>query len=266
MKPLFCTVLLLLISSLQSQERSFLQLEKNEKQIHSQNGEDGIIHCIFRHVGTSSKYYVEFGAADGSYLSNTRYLRECEGWKGLLLDSGYENPSINLHREFISAENINQIFEKYGVPENLDLLSIDIDGNDFYVWQALDPKYKPRLVVIEYNASHLPNEDKVIEYDPLREWDETNYFGASILAFYRLGQKKGYSLIYAESQGINLFFLRNDLIEQFGFTFQEVNDIEQLYRPPCYGTGPNGGHSQDPFHRPYVSAETLLKNRSESQE
>src|SRR5258705_13450718 len=110
-----------------------IDLSKSENTIYSQNGEDGIISAIMNLIGTSSEYYVEFGAMDGHKLSNTKNLRDNLGWKGLLLDGGYEDPSINLHKEFITAENINEIFEKYDVPYDLDLLSIDIDYNDFYV-------------------------------------------------------------------------------------------------------------------------------------
>ena len=78
----------------------------------------------------------------------------------------------------ITAENITQLFDKYHVPYDLDLLSIDIDYNDFYVWKALDEKYQPAVVVIEYNATHFPSEDKVAKYHPYFAGDGTNYYGA----------------------------------------------------------------------------------------
>ena len=159
-----------------------INLMDYERKVFSQNGEDGVIEKIFEVIGTKSKYYVEFGVQDGKEC-NTRHLRENKGWTGLLMDGGYKNQLINLQQEFIDKENINGLFKKYKVPSEFDLLSIDIDFNDFYVWKAIASR--PSVVVIEYNASHLPNEDKIVVYDPKGRWDGTNYYGASILSLTR---------------------------------------------------------------------------------
>ena len=101
-----------------------------EKRIFSQNGEDGIIAAIFAVIGTTDRYFVEFGVEDGAVCNTALLLRQ--GWKGLQMDSRDGNlPRIK--REFVSAENISTLFDKYGVPNVFDLLSIDIDGNDFWV-------------------------------------------------------------------------------------------------------------------------------------
>lgn len=234
-----------------------IDLSQFEACIYSQNGEDGVIKKIFEHIGTSSKYYVEFGGYDGYTGSNTRYLRENLQWKGLLMDGGYENSEINLQREFITAENINHLFEKYHVPYDVDFISIDIDYNDFYIWKALDNKYRPRVVVVEYNATHLADEDKVVEYRPTYLNDWTNYFGASILAYYNLGRSKGYSLVYADKQGVNLFFVRDDLLKKI--KFKNTNEVAKLYQAPKYGSGPNGGHPQDPENRKYLASKEILR-------
>lgn len=237
-----------------------IDLLRYEYKIYSQNGEDGIIHQIFETIGTQTKYYVEFGTENGSEC-NTRYLMK-RGWTGLLMDGSHRNPKINLHQEYITAENINLLFQKYHVPFDFDLLSIDIDFNDFYVWHALDKAYQPRVVIIEYNATHLPHEDKVIIYDPKGYWDKTNYFGASMLAMYHLGKSKGYSLVYAN--GVNLFFIRDDIIDELEeqeVLFKHINDVEALYRPPTYGNGPNGGHYQDPQNRTYLSSKEILQSK-----
>lgn len=225
-----------------------------EKRYFSQNGEDGVLEKIFELIGADSKYYVEFGV-EGGYECNTRYLRQEYGWMGLMMDAGNENPVINLHREYITAENINDLFRKYRVPTKIDLLSIDIDYNDFHVWKAIEGRYTPRVVVIEYNATHLPDEDKIVFYDPQTFWDGSNYFGASILALYKLAREKKYSLVYAEKMGVNLFFIRDDVLQNCSFTFKNVNDVEKIYRYPRYGSGPNGGHPADPKNRPYMRAE-----------
>lgn len=247
------------LNTLVADDKIEIDLSKYEKRIYSQNGEDGVIEAIFHLIGTRSNYFVEFGGGNGYDISNARLLRDFKGWQGLMMDVDHENLAINLRKEFITAENINELFRKYQVPYNLDLLSIDVDFNDFYIWQKLDGKYKPRLIVIEYNATHLPDEDKIVKYNPIGMWDGTNYFGASILALSNLAQTKGYSLVYADQNGVNLFFVRNDLIENSPYTFKNINNVQAIYVAPKYGFGPNGGHIQDPLNRQYVKSIDLLE-------
>ena len=213
-------------STLFSQE---IDLNKYEASIYSQNGEDGVLAGIFTMIGVSSKFCVELGAGDGMRDSNTCLLRK-QGWNCLLLDRAFENPPLHLHKAFITAENVGDLFNLYKIPLNLDLLSIDLRYNDYYVWQALDLKYQPRVVVIHYNSSHLPDQDKVVKYRPYFAGDDTVYFGASILALYKLGRAKGYSLIYAEQTGRALFFIRDDILEDKNLLFKNVNDVQALYR------------------------------------
>ena len=234
-----------------------IDLSQYEKKIFSQNGEDGVTVALFNFIGTDSRYFVEFGSGDGNEC-NSRVLMERFQWQGLMMDGHYSNPSINLHTEFVTAENINALFEKYKVPSHVDFLSIDIDYNDFHVWNAIDSKYRPRVVVIEYNAKHPPGEDKTVPYDPHAWWDGcTSYFGASIDALFRLGRKKGYSLVYADNIGVNLFFVRDDILETLkhkGISFKNVNDVQRLYKPPKYAVCPD-----HPCKNSYVRAQDLLK-------
>ncbi len=234
-----------------------IDLAKHERKIFSQNGEDGVIKKIFEIIKTTNKYYVEFGVENANQC-NTRNLRENCGWSGLLMDGGYENKEIGLYQEFITAENINNLFQKYNVPQEFDLLSIDIDYNDFYVWKSLDEIYQPRVVIIEYNASHLPTEDKVVKYDPNAVWDTTNYFGASIRALYNLGKRKGYSLIYANNQGVNLFFVKSSILSQIEHSFKDTNNIFLIYNSPKYGSDISGGHRADDKNRKYVTSGEIL--------
>ena len=234
-----------------------IDLSQHERKIFSQNGEDGVIEKIFEVIKTTNKYYVEFGVENANEC-NTRNLRENCGWTGLLMDGGYENKEIGLYQEFITAENINELFQKYKVPQEFDLLSIDIDYNDFYVWKSLDEIYQPRVVIIEYNASHLPTEDKVVKYDPNAVWDETNYFGASIRALYNLGKRKGYSLIYANNQGVNLFFVKSSILSQIEHSFKDTNNIFSIYNSPKYGSDISGGHRKDDKNREYVTSKEIL--------
>lgn len=200
-----------------------------ESRIYSQNGEDGILAGIFSQIGRTNKFFVEFGVEDGSQC-NTRYLREYCGWKGLMM-GGCRHLSGDIKQEFVTAGNINMLFEKYMVPDEFDLLSIDIDGNDYWVWKALSGRYRPRVVVIEYNAKYKPPQSVVILYDPQYVWDGSDYFGASLSAFVTLAGNKGYTLAGCDSTGTNAFFVNNADFEKYF----SAGSIEKLYRLPRYG-------------------------------
>lgn len=235
-----------------------IDLSVYEKSVYSQYGEDGVIAKILSVIPSTSRYCVEFGAYDGITGSNTFLLRR-QGWKCLLLDRMFERDEFNLHKEFIRAENINELFEKYRVPHDLDVLSIDIDYNDFYIWEKLDPKFDAKLVIIECNPTHLPDQDKVVKYRPFYCGDGTNYYGASILALYNLGKSKGYSLVYHESSGTNLFFVKDSILKEHDISFKNMNDVEKLYKKANYGNGPEGGHRADLKYRPYYTSAELLQ-------
>ncbi|KAJ1564913.1 hypothetical protein HK096_005564 [Nowakowskiella sp. JEL0078] len=182
----------------------------------SQTHTDSILQFIFQNLGTTNKYYVEFGTEDGSQ-TNTRWLREKLGWKGLLMDGGHDNPSINLHKEMMKGSNIVQLFQKYDVPKEFDLLSVDLDYNTYWVWKAIDHHlFRPRVLVVEYQADWSNS----WESDPLgvKNCEEcmwiapSGYFGANSQALAKLGRDKGYTLVYMESQRVNIYFVRTDLL------------------------------------------------------
>jgi len=216
-----------------------------ERRIYSQNGEDGIIKAMFKQIGTTNKFFVEFGVEDGKEC-NTRYLKEKQGWQGLWMDGNPRN-SKYVKKEFLTAENINAVFKKYRVPKEFDLLSIDIDGNDYWVWKALKD-YSPRVVVMEYNGSFLPTESKAVKYDPKFKWDDIRYRGASLLAMVKLGINKGYTLVGVERRIVNAFFVRNDLIKG---NFK-VGGIMQLYKPSQRGVLVNGVRSFPPSNKKMI--------------
>jgi hypothetical protein len=198
-------------------------------QVYSQHEEDGMLETLFAKIGTTNKFFVELGVENGEQC-NTRFLREKLGWNGLLVDAVGENPAL-IKKEFVTKDNINDLFFKYSVPKEFDLLSIDIDGNDYWVWKELALRYLPRVVLIEYNAKIPPTESKTIAYAANFEWDGTDYFGASLLALAKLGERKGYTLVACERFGVNAFFVRHDIARQ-SFVKKE---IAELYRPPRYG-------------------------------
>lgn len=150
------------------------------------------------------------------------------------------NFQFDIKIEKVTAENIQKLFQKYNVPKYFDLLSIDIDYNDYWVWKSI-VDYIPRVIVIEFNSSISPFESKVVPYDPDSKWDGTNYFGASLLALKNLGLEKGYTLVGCDNNGVNAFFCKSDLISEF-----KIKDFHDLYRPPQYGEIINGAHIGHP--------------------
>ena len=212
-----------------------------ERRIDSQNGEDGIIEAIFAKVGTTNKYFVEFGSGNLSEC-NTRYLARGR-WKGLWMDATYIDQRGQVKQECITAENVQALFGKYDVPRDFDLLSVDIDGNDYWVWKAITDHH-PRVVVIEYNSTIPLTESKTIPYDPNWMWDgSTNYFGASLLALTHLGEQKGYTLVGCDSSGTNAFFVKQELVRSRFL----VREVSSLYRPPSAFDGQ--GHPRDPVRQ-----------------
>lgn len=173
-----------------------------EPPFYAQHGEDRFLRRLFARIGTTNKHAVEFGADDGFRKSNTAYFRTEHGWSSTLFDA--EPRGEGVKQACITAENVNDLFGAHGIPLEMDLLSIDIDGNDLWVWQALI--YKPRVLVIEYNPRWLPWKSRVVPYDPAFQWDRTDYYGASCLALIRLGARKGYEMV--GSSRSNLIFTR----------------------------------------------------------
>jgi hypothetical protein len=217
-------------------------LERLERRVYSQNGEDGVLEAIFAAVGVTNRYFVEFGCGDATEC-NTAYLLE-QGWQGLLMDPAgvSRNMRATVRQEVVTAGNIDSLLRKYGVPEEFDLLSIDIDGNDYWVWGAIT--HRPRVVVIEYNAAVPPGERKVIAYDPAFQWNGSDYFGASLRALAELGGRKGFTLVYCESRGVNAFFVETRLLPP-SFV---PRPLEAVYRPPQYNRYPPDDRSlADPW-------------------
>ena len=210
--------------------------------VYSQCDEDGIIQKIFRRIGTGNRVFVEFGVETGVECNTVKLL--VEGWSGVWLDGSPANVAqIQKHFEcfvrdgrlraiqsFITAENINSLIAQGGVTGDIDLLSIDIDRNDYWVWQAIEI-VKPRVVVIEYNATLRPPMSAVVPYERMQTWNGSNYFGASLEALVRLGRKKGYRLVGCSFNGANAFFVHDAFAEDH---FLDPPTAEEHYEPPRY--------------------------------
>jgi hypothetical protein len=213
-----------------------MDLNIYQKKIFSQFGQDGVIEKIFDIIGTTNKYFVEFGSSgNDSGMGNTAYLRR-KGFDGLLMDGSYRpyNHDIKDKRyevkiEFIKASNINELFQKYNVPNEFDFLSIDIDGQDFHVWNSLK-NYSPRVVSIEICYHIEPGYDRVMKYDESWIWPGNHLSGASITALKNLGNKKGYSLVATCMS--DAIFVRNDLThdENGNVLFKNMNDEHELVK------------------------------------
>lgn len=199
----------------------------SEFKIYSQWGEDGIIQHLLKFVPILNKTFVEFGVEN--YLeSNTRFLLINNNWSGLVLDGDPQNieyikrdmnvfyaHNLNAQAEFVTVENINLILNKNGINGDIGILSIDIDGNDYWIWDEINC-IQPRIVICEYN-SHFGPECKITtpynsNFIRNKAHFSNIYYGASIAALEYLANKKGYSLICSNSAGNNVFFVRNDLV------------------------------------------------------
>lgn len=199
---------------------------------YAQNGEDLILTRILGRIGTLNRVAVEFGAKDGVYQSNTALLRD-RGWRVVLFDSCPDAPIVT--QALITRENINALFAEHGIPHAFDVLSIDVDGNDLWIWEALT--YQPRIVVIEYNQMWPAGTSVTVPYEAAREWDHTNYYGASVEALYRLARRKGYRLAR---------FTKSNLI------FVQKRYWSEGYRPYQLPV-PRVGKPPDPLGRPWVA-------------
>ena len=211
-----------------------------ERRESSQNGEDGILHELFRRIGSERGFFVEFGVEDGRQCNTAALVRA--GWRGVMIEGDPEKfrglaatyadtPAVRTVNAFVTAENIAELFAEHGVPTEFDLLSIDIDGNDYWVWEAL-AAYRPRAVVIEYNGAHPPPERWVMAYDPRHRWGDDTYYGASLASLAALGARLGYALVGTDQRGINAFFVRDDLLAAAGFPRRTA---AEAYHPNAVG-------------------------------
>lgn len=237
------------------------RLECYGRKVYSQNDEDGIVEEIFRRIGVASRSFVEFGVTDGRECNTLKLL--LEGWRGLWIEAGaafceairrtfaeqLDSGALELAQSMVTAENIDALIgaARTASGGELDLLSIDIDGNDYHVLGAIRA-VRPRVVVIEYNAKFPPPMDLVPRYDPQHAWDGTDFMGASLQALAGLGARLGLQLVGTNITGSNAFFVRSDLA---GDRFFTPATAEALYNPPRYWLTSGFVTGHRPTERPY---------------
>jgi hypothetical protein len=219
-------------------------IHANEFRVFSQWGEDGIIQFLLNRVQIANKTFVEFGV--GNYTeSNTRFLLKYDNWSGLVIDGSehYINQirqselpwrhDLRIECSFITRDNINRLISSNGFVGDIGVLSVDIDGNDYWIWHAIDC-IQPRILICEYNSLFGPDHKISAIYDD--NFVTTNahfsglYWGASIAAFNYLGQQKGYSLIGSNSVGNNIFFVRNDVVRNVPIYTPQEAYVQSKFR------------------------------------
>jgi hypothetical protein len=190
-----------------------------KRNVHSQTGEDGIIQEILEVLPCNNNWCVEFGAWDGLFLTNTRHLIESKGFSAVLIEAdkkrfhelqrNYSQNNVTTINRFVGFEegdNLDQILSDTPIPYDFDILSIDIDGNDYHVWKCVS-KYRPKVVVIEFNPT-IPTHIRFVQ-----PADPSINQGASLLSLVELGKEKGYELVSVLP--FNAFFVREEYYSLF---------------------------------------------------
>lgn len=215
-----------------------------EFKVYSQWGEDGIIDHLLTRVPITCRSFVEFGVENYTE-ANTLFLLKHRYWRGLVIDGSPEHIEgirrsetfwkYDLYADcsFITKDNINEIIDRNGFSGDLGILSVDIDGNDYWVWNAIEV-VSPRIVICEYNSLFGPTAKVSIPYqsDFARQTNNAprGYFGASIAAFNYLAVAKGYSLVAGNSAGNNVFFVRNDCLGTLQAVSPEEAYVQGAFR------------------------------------
>jgi hypothetical protein len=227
-----------------------------ELRVFSQNGEDGVIAEMIRRSGAPGQFFVEFGAGTGRE-NNCAALAEALGWAGLYIEADPAlygqleekfrgHPAVRTLKAVVTASNIEELLDGAAVPRDMDLLSIDVNGPDLWIWQAITD-WSPRFVVIEYNSSLDPRR-ALVQPPAHGTWDRTTYFGASIAALMSLATTKGYRLVHTELTGNNAFFVRGDLSGTY------LDEEQVIIRSPNHFLA-DRRHRDDPRRRRYIEYE-----------
>lgn len=201
----------------------------------SEHGEDGVIKRIFEIIGASSHSCAELGALNGTHGSNVWQLIKKEGWSGVLIEADQtyfeklqrefaDTPVAECVNAFVSFEgpqSLDNLFAKTSLPKTFDLFSLDIDGNEYHLWDSLH-KYRPRVMLVEFNPS-IPNDITFVQPRDMRIFQ-----GSSLRAFVELGKRKGYELVAANET--NAFFVLKELFPKFGIADNPIDALRTDHR------------------------------------
>jgi hypothetical protein len=224
--------------------KSFNSIQDAEFKVFSQWGDDGIIQYLINNIDIQNKYFIEFGV-ENYVESNTRFLLMNNNWSGLVMDGDIKNIDyikkdeiywkydLKAKCEFITAENINQILSQEGISGNIGLLHIDIDGNDYWIWKAIE-NLDPDIVIIEYNSVFGIEKAITIPYKPnfyrVTAHSSTLYAGASLLALCDLAKEKGLHFIGCNSAGNNAYFIKGEKNKCFKVLKPEEGYVKSKFR------------------------------------
>lgn len=239
-----------IITSINNSDKLF-ELEEVEFSVFSQWGDDGIIQYLIHKLGIKNKTFIEFGV--GNYLeANTRFLLMNNNWRGLIFDGSesninyVKNDSIywkyNLTAKslFVTKDNINEEIKNCGFEGEIGLLHIDIDGNDYWIWEEISV-VNPQIVIMEYNSVFGNKYPISIPYKSDFYVSDAHYsnlfFGASLKAMCHLAEKKNYSFVGSNSNGNNAYFVRNDILKSVRKTTPEEGYVEIFARQNRNGQG-----------------------------
>ena len=219
------------------------RLVKSGYRVYSQADEDGILHEIFRRIGEGERTFLELGVGNG--LENNTLFLLVQDWSGIWIEGSDRKAAaakknlatmvadgrLKIEQHFITAPTIDKKIAGLTAGRDVDLLSIDLDGNDYYVLDAIR-SISPRVIVAEYNSKFPADIPWIIEYNEGHRWDSTDYFGASLKSLETLLAARGYALVGCNILGTNAFFLRTDLANETRFCAPFT--AENHYEPSRY--------------------------------
>lgn len=219
-------------------------IQDAEFKVFSQWGDDGIIQYLVNYLDIKNKTFIEFGVEDYKE-ANTRFLLINDNWSGLIMDGSNSNIEkikkddlfwkydLKAKTAFITVENINQLIEEEGISGEIGLMHIDIDGNDYWVWKALEA-VDPVIMIVEYNSVFGSDRAITIPYKADFIWTKAHYsnlyFGASIPAFYDLAKEKGYDFVGCNSAGNNAYFVKKNSLKDLKSLTVEEGYVESKFR------------------------------------
>jgi len=233
-----------LILSELNRHKDSLVLSDYEFKVFSQWGEDGILQFLTGNIDIRNNTFIEFGVED-FFESNCRFLLMKDVWQGFVIDGSSRNIDrlrasyfywrypLSAKAAFITRENVCELLNESGFDRDLGILSVDIDGVDYYVLERLQ-EWCPRILIVEYNGVFGMKNPVSVPYQSdfqrTQKHHSNLYYGASLSAFVHLLQGRGYALVGVNSVGSNAFFVRRELLND---VVREVS-IEGCYRASCF--------------------------------